>query len=99
MDCTRSVGRWSAGLLAFAGVAAHAEMFLVPPAGVDLVGLEESTVAQFEDTLPDIARRYGLGYEEIAVANPGTDPWVPGWARRSACRPSTFCRLALATVS
>ncbi len=50
----------------------------MPPAGVDLIGLEENTVAQFEDTLPEIARRYGLGYEEIALANPGTDPWVPG---------------------
>jgi L,D-transpeptidase ErfK/SrfK len=78
MDCTRSMALWSAGLLAVACVAAHAEMFQVPPAGVDLIGLEESTVAQVEDTLPDIARRYGLGYEEIALANPSTDPWLPG---------------------
>jgi L,D-transpeptidase ErfK/SrfK len=69
---------WCAALLGASCVAAHAEMFQVPPAGVDLIGLEENTVAQFEDTLPDIARRYGLGYEEIALANPGTDPWVPG---------------------
>jgi len=78
MESKRSIGMWSAGILAVACVAAHAEMFRVPPTGVDLIGLEESTVAQFDDTLPDIARRYGLGYEEIAVANPGTDPWLPG---------------------
>lgn len=29
------------------------------------------------DTLPDVARHYGLGYEEMAAANPGVDPWVP----------------------
>ena len=34
-----------------------------------------------EDTLPDIARRFNLGYEEIARANPGVDPWVPGEGR------------------
>src|SRR5262245_48839722 len=29
------------------------------------------------DTLMDIARLYGLGYNEIVDANPGLDPWVP----------------------
>lgn len=29
------------------------------------------------DTLPDIARHFGLGYDEIAVANPGIRPWAP----------------------
>ncbi|WP_434112459.1 L,D-transpeptidase family protein [Methylocaldum sp. GT1TLB] len=29
------------------------------------------------DTLPDIARHFGLGYEEIVAANPELDPWVP----------------------
>lgn len=29
------------------------------------------------DTFPDVARHYGLGYEELAAANPGVDPWVP----------------------
>lgn len=56
-------------------------MYVLPPAGIDLVGLDQSTVARFEDTLPDIARRYGLGYEEILVANPGADPWLPGDGR------------------
>jgi L,D-transpeptidase ErfK/SrfK len=61
--------------------SAVAEVFIVPPPGVDLVGIEENTVARFEDTMPDIARRYGLGYEEILNANPGTDPWLPGDGR------------------
>jgi len=29
------------------------------------------------DTLPDAAREYGLGYNDIVLANPGVDPWVP----------------------
>ncbi len=31
-----------------------------------------------EDTLLDIAYRYGYGYEEIKLANPAYDPWLPG---------------------
>src|SRR5690606_27181784 len=42
------------------------------------IGLVEKTTATFEDTLPDIARRYGLGFEEIRAANPALDPWLPG---------------------
>jgi L,D-transpeptidase ErfK/SrfK len=29
------------------------------------------------DTFLDLARFYGLGYNEIELANPGVDPWVP----------------------
>lgn len=29
------------------------------------------------DTFSDIARHYGLGYQDIEAANPGIDPWVP----------------------
>jgi len=29
------------------------------------------------DTLMEVARLYGLGYNEIVDANPGLDPWVP----------------------
>ena len=29
------------------------------------------------DTLPDIARHFGLGYDEITLANPGIGPWTP----------------------
>jgi L,D-transpeptidase ErfK/SrfK len=35
-----------------------------------------------EDTLPDVARRFDLGYEEMARANPGVDPWLPGAGRK-----------------
>ena len=49
--------------------------------GQDVVGTVQSTVASREDTLPDIARRFNVGYEEIVRANPGVDPWLPGEGR------------------
>jgi len=70
-----------AACLAAPWAPAAADMYVLPPAGIDLVGLEQNTVARFEDTLPDIARSYGLGYEEILAANPGADPWLPGDGR------------------
>jgi L,D-transpeptidase ErfK/SrfK len=47
----------------------------------EVVGQLQVTKVMGEDTLPDIARRFNLGYEEIARANPGVDPWVPGEGR------------------
>ena len=34
--------------------------------------------AEQQDTLPDVARRYHLGFDEIIAANPGVDTWLPG---------------------
>jgi L,D-transpeptidase ErfK/SrfK len=34
------------------------------------------------DTLPDIARHFGLGINAISAANPGVDIWVPGAGER-----------------
>jgi L,D-transpeptidase ErfK/SrfK len=33
--------------------------------------------AHDDDTLPDIARHFGLGYNEITIANPTIRPWTP----------------------
>jgi L,D-transpeptidase ErfK/SrfK len=49
--------------------------------GSDIVGYVQKTVVGKEDTLPDIARRFDVGYEEILTANPGVDPWLPGVGR------------------
>ena len=48
----------------------------------DLVGVLQQTEIGKEDTLPDIARRFNVGYEEIVRANPGVDPWLPGAGRK-----------------
>jgi L,D-transpeptidase ErfK/SrfK len=37
-----------------------------------------TVVTRREDTLVDIARRHGLGYQDIVRANPGVNIWVPG---------------------
>jgi L,D-transpeptidase ErfK/SrfK len=47
----------------------------------DIVGHVQRTVVGKEDTLPDIARRFDVGYEEMLLANPGVDPWLPGVGR------------------
>jgi L,D-transpeptidase ErfK/SrfK len=49
--------------------------------GSDIVGYVQKTIVGKEDTLPDIARRFDVGYEEILTANPGVDPWLPGVGR------------------
>src|SRR5687767_3251366 len=43
----------------------------------DVVGEVQVTLVGKNDTLPDIARRFNVGYEEIVRANPGVDPWIP----------------------
>ena len=55
----------------------------------DVVGEVQITLASKDDTLPDIARRFNVGYEEITRANPGVDPWLPG-AGRSIVVPTRF---------
>ncbi len=57
-------------------VATH--RFDLDPAGADVVGYVQKTVVGKDDTLPDIARRFDVGYEELLLANPGVDPWLPG---------------------
>ena len=52
--------------------------FLVPLNGDTVIGVVTTAVAEHEDTLLDIGRRFGVGYEEIMAANPGVDPWLPG---------------------
>ena len=52
--------------------------------GVDgsIIGTLQWVVAYHEDTLPDIAREHGLGFDEMLHANPGVDPWLPGEGTR-----------------
>jgi L,D-transpeptidase ErfK/SrfK len=64
-------------LWAACALPVRAEILALPAPGDDLVG-EIRTVAAFDDdTLVDIARRNGLGYDEIRAANPAVDAWMP----------------------
>jgi L,D-transpeptidase ErfK/SrfK len=59
-------------------VPASADTFWLPMQGDGVVGHLQGAVATQEDTMLDIARRYNVGYEELKLANPGVDPWIPG---------------------
>ncbi len=56
--------------------------FPFDPQTTAVVGTLQVTIATHEDTLPDIARRFNLGYDEVVRANPGVDPWLPGEGTR-----------------
>jgi L,D-transpeptidase ErfK/SrfK len=43
-----------------------------------VVGEPQLMFTSAENTFSDIAREYGLGYDELLAANPDVDPWVPG---------------------
>ena len=64
--------------LALLPLGAVAEVYDMPPEGNDVVGALTTVTAREEDTLLDIARRHGLGYEDIVRANPDVDTWLPG---------------------
>ena len=68
----------AAFLVALAPCGALAEVYDLPPAGNDVVGAITKVSARADDTLLDIARRHGLGYEDIVRANPDVDTWLPG---------------------
>jgi L,D-transpeptidase ErfK/SrfK len=57
---------------------AKAEIYELPPEGYDVIGAVSTIAARREDTLVDIARRHGLGYQDIVRANPEVNVWVPG---------------------
>lgn len=64
-----------AGLIACGTL--QAETFLLPPEDVSVIGRLEFTDAGRDDTLLDIARRYDIGQNEITLANPTVDRWMP----------------------
>ena len=43
-----------------------------------VVGEIQVVFAGSDDTFSDLARTYGLGYDDLLAANPGIDPWLPG---------------------
>ena len=43
-----------------------------------VIGAPQIVFTAAEHTFSDLAREYGLGYDELVDANPGIDPWLPG---------------------
>ncbi|BBO66925.1 transpeptidase [Desulfosarcina alkanivorans] len=55
----------------------------------DVIGRLATMGLERGDTLPDIARHFSLGINDISAANPGVDMWVPG-ARERILLPLNF---------
>ena len=43
----------------------------------EIVGTLAAVNTKENDTLSDIARHFGLGYNDISIANPSIEPWTP----------------------
>lgn len=56
----------------------QAEILSMPAPGNELVGEIRYVRAKYEDTLIDIAREFSIGQDEIVMANPKVDRWLPG---------------------
>ena len=77
---TRLAGSWLLAVAVTAWVpaaAAHTGVWHTD-AGGSVVGRSQVYIARYEDTLLDIARRFGMGLAELQLANPGVDIWLPG---------------------
>jgi L,D-transpeptidase ErfK/SrfK len=63
--------------LAMLGPAA-ANVYRLPNPSDGVVGHAFYVKARYRDTLLDIGRHNGLGYDDMKDANPGVDVWLPG---------------------
>jgi L,D-transpeptidase ErfK/SrfK len=61
-----------------AAARAQATEYPLTSADDPVVGENQKIVTVYEDTLYDLARKYGIGTEELIRVNPGLDPWLPG---------------------
>lgn len=52
--------------------------FVLESADQGVIGAPQVVFSRDSDTFSEIAREYGLGYDEIVAANPDIDPWLPG---------------------
>jgi L,D-transpeptidase ErfK/SrfK len=72
------IGRFPPALLICLGwlTSAQAQLYSLPPGGGDLFGQEDYLVGTNADTLADVARQFGVGHQEIRLANPDVDFWL-----------------------
>jgi L,D-transpeptidase ErfK/SrfK len=56
----------------------HPNEFALESPEQSVIGVPQVVFASPDDTLSDLARAYGLGYDEIVAANPDVNPWLPG---------------------
>ena len=68
---------------------AQANRYVLSEAGDTLIGEVDFTEAAERDTLLDIARRNGFGYQDMKLVNPDVDTWLPGEGQK-VILPSQF---------
>ncbi len=76
MTCIKTIAAIGLAQLVIA-VPVTAATFALPSNGQSVVGETVSIAAKREDTFVDIAQAYGVGYDELVLANPTVDPWLP----------------------
>ena len=65
----------AAGLPVSEPISRH--FFVLASPQQSVIGELQIVLINEGDTFSDLAREYGLGYDEIVSANPGIDPWIP----------------------
>ncbi len=65
------------GLFLGALPGAHATRYVLSDSGDTLVGEIIIVKADQSETLLDIARRNGFGYQDMKLVNPEVDTWMP----------------------
>ena len=68
---------------------AKALRYVLDDSGDTLIGEIVVTEARERDTLLDIARLHGFGYQDMKLVNPALDTWLPG-AGQAVILPSQF---------
>ena len=63
--------------------------YVLDDSGATLIGEIVTTEAGERDTLLDIARLYGFGYQDLKLVNPELDTWLPG-AGQEVILPAQF---------
>ena len=68
--------------LAVAPLLLNAAQYELPLPGNDLVGEDYTVPVRHGETLLDIAREAGVGQDEVLIANPDVDRWLPATGTR-----------------
>ena len=86
---TRRLSTFLGALLV--SVPCFASLYPLPTDGSSIVGEDTSVTTVYEDTLPDLAHRFSLGYYEIIRANPGVECGSRAPTSRSCCPAVASC--------
>ncbi len=61
---------------------APAASFTLSGPDQSIIGEDQVVTTVYEDTLYDLAHKYGIDSQELIRVNPGIDPWLPGVGKK-----------------